>query len=428
MGLIVCYLSYDGLTDPLGQSQILPYLIGLSKKGHEISILSFEKERPFTRLEHHIRKVCNEARINWHPLPYTKKPPVISTLLDLKKLESELRQWHGIKNFDLLHCRSYLTSLIALKLKRELGLPFIFDMRGFYADERVDGKIWNLSNPLYQKIFDYFKIKERDFLEEADAIVSLTHEGKKEIENWYVEKELYGGGEFWYNYDKALKIQSKITVIPCASDLVHFDYKRISDNKKRWLSAVHGIDPDMEYLGYVGSLGTWYMAKEMLLLYKVLLDENPTLRFLILSHDDLGFLRDQSEELGIPQSYLIQVAAQRKEVPALMSLMSASVFFILPVFSKKASSPTKQGELMAMGVPIICNAGVGDSAAIVEKYGSGYVIDRCDEENFKEVSQRWEEIKSIPKEQIRLGAEAYFALDKGVEAYHEIYQKLLTTA
>jgi len=424
----ILYLTYDGLTDPLGQSQILPYLTGLSQRGHAITIVSFEKERPFSRLENQILRFCSDVKLDWHPLPYTKKPPVISTLRDLKKLEAEVRHLHRQTHFDLLHCRSYLTSLVALKLKKELGLPFIFDMRGFYADERVDGKIWNLSNPLYRKIYDYFKLKERDFLNQADAIVSLTQEGKKEIENWYVEKEEYGGGSDVYNYDRAQRTLDKTWVIPCVSDLDHFDFRRISVNKQHWLSAVHGIDTDFEYLGYVGSLGTWYMGKEMLLLYKTLLQRNPRLRFLILSHDDLTDLRNEAAEMGIPQSYLVQVAAMRKEVPALMSLMSASVFFILPAYSKKASSPTKQGELMAMGVPIICNAGVGDSGDIVRKYQCGVVVEDFSKESFSKVADQWEELTAIPKSAIRRGAEEYFSLEKGIDAYDRIYQNILQPA
>ena len=37
------YLSYDGLTDPLGQSQVLPYIIGIKQKGYNVTIISFEK-------------------------------------------------------------------------------------------------------------------------------------------------------------------------------------------------------------------------------------------------------------------------------------------------------------------------------------------------------------------------------------------------
>ena len=34
------YISYDGMTDPLGRSQVLPYLEGLAKRGHEITLVS----------------------------------------------------------------------------------------------------------------------------------------------------------------------------------------------------------------------------------------------------------------------------------------------------------------------------------------------------------------------------------------------------
>ena len=36
------YLSYGGLSDPLGQSQIQPYILGLSKNNN-LKIISFKK-------------------------------------------------------------------------------------------------------------------------------------------------------------------------------------------------------------------------------------------------------------------------------------------------------------------------------------------------------------------------------------------------
>jgi glycosyltransferase involved in cell wall biosynthesis len=125
--------------------------------------------------------------------------------------------------------------------------------------------------------------------------------------------------------------------------------------------------------------------------------------------------------LGIPQSFIVHVAAERKDVPSLMSLMAASVFFILPAYSKKASSPTKQGELMAMGIPVICNDGVGDSAVIVKRYESGWVVKNCAEPDYQKVADNWEKIISLDKNQIQKGAEDYFSLEKGVESYSDIY-------
>ena len=42
----VIFVSYDGLTDALGQSQVLPYVIGLSQKGYAMHVVSFESPGP----------------------------------------------------------------------------------------------------------------------------------------------------------------------------------------------------------------------------------------------------------------------------------------------------------------------------------------------------------------------------------------------
>ncbi len=419
----ILYISYDGLTDPLGQSQILPYIIGLTQSGYNFTILSFEKPDRYAKMGRTIADICTEHGLTWKPLEYTKRPPIISTLRDIQNLLKTAQSLET--SFDLIHCRSYIPALAALKLRKALKAPFIFDMRGFWADERVDGKIWSLRSPVYNTIYKYFKRKERDFIEKSQSIVSLTYAGKNEMESWYNTKKLYGGSEDYYNFDRLQAFQNKSYVIPCAADTAFFDETSIRHSTPKWLGAVHGIEPDREYLGYVGSMGTWYMADEMLNLYNHLRKSRPELRFLILSHDDLTTFKQRAIDLGIPQSFIIQIAAERREVPALMSLMTVSVFFILPAYSKKASSPTKQGELMAMGVPIICNDNVGDTGEIIRKYGAGHVVNGFTETDFEEVAQKWEEIKAIDKNQIRHGALEYFSLEKGVKKYAEIYASIL---
>ena len=41
----ILYITYDGLTDPLGQSQVLPYIVALSAAGYKFTIVSFEKKQ-----------------------------------------------------------------------------------------------------------------------------------------------------------------------------------------------------------------------------------------------------------------------------------------------------------------------------------------------------------------------------------------------
>ena len=69
----VLYISYDGMTDPLGQSQVLPYLTGLSKKGFNIILISFEKQERFTGTKPLIEKLCQEAGHCMEPVNVHKK-------------------------------------------------------------------------------------------------------------------------------------------------------------------------------------------------------------------------------------------------------------------------------------------------------------------------------------------------------------------
>ena len=159
----VLYISYDGMTDPLGQSQVLPYLAGLSDADTEIYLLSCEKKERSITERKTVEQITSDAGITWIPINYTKSPPILSTLWDLLKIKQAAFKLNEKHDFNIVHCRSYIASLIGLLMRKKFGTAFIFDMRGFYADERVDGKIWNLKNPLYKAVFHFFKKEEKEF-------------------------------------------------------------------------------------------------------------------------------------------------------------------------------------------------------------------------------------------------------------------------
>ena len=157
----ILYISYDGMTDPLGQSQVLPYLTGLSEKGFRIHLLSFEKQSRFQGQSELISKICEKHKISWNPLIYTKSPPVLSSIYDFVRMKNTAEKLHIKHRFKLIHCRSYLPALAGLHLKNKFNVPLLFDMRGFWVDERIEGNIWKISNPIYRFIYKYFKKKEK---------------------------------------------------------------------------------------------------------------------------------------------------------------------------------------------------------------------------------------------------------------------------
>jgi glycosyltransferase involved in cell wall biosynthesis len=404
----VLYLSYDGMTDPLGQSQVLPYLIGLGKNGYQFTLISFEKPRRFETARDAIASLCANNGIEWHPLMYTKTPPVFSTLRDIRSMKSTIKLLQKTKSFDMVHCRSYIAALTGLWMKKQWGTRLIFDMRGFWADERIDGGLWNLQNPVFATIYKFFKRKEKEFLEKSDHTISLTNAAKKEMNSWD-------------NNEKFAPVE----VIPCCVDLDLFDPTAIDAIQVRSVKSQLQIDDDQKIISYIGSIGTWYLVDEMVEFFSAFLKENINAVFLFVTKDDHEEIRKVFRRKDIPLTALRMVSAERNYVPLYISISDYSIFFIKPAYSKKASSPTKQGEIMAMGIPVICNDQVGDSSIVVEKYDAGMVVKEFSREAYEKYVRTLTG-KAFNKDAIRQGAKEFFSLDTGVEKYSAVYEKVVS--
>ncbi len=405
----VLYISYDGMTDPLGQSQVLPYLEALSLRGgYKFTILSFEKKARYDKEKHAIIAICERAGIDWQPLFYTKNPPVISKIYDRWQMKRRSEQLHQQERFDMIHCRSYVAAEMGLSLKKATGVKFLFDMRGFWADEKVDNGQWNQQNILFRKIYNHYKQKEKDFLLEADAVISLTHAARKELLEQAAYKHL------------------RVDVIPCCADLHHFDYNKVSPQQVAQLRERFQILKDQKIITYLGSVGGWYMTKEMFAFMRILMSQHPEFIMLVLTKDDPEQVKKEALEEGVPADRLLVTYATRSELPTHIALSDCSIFFIRPTYSKVASSPTKHAELMGMGIPVICND-IGDTGHIVESSKTGFMVRNFTHAEFQEIATRMDELMNITKEKIREEAFSYFDLEKGINSYLDVYKRLLLT-
>ena len=112
-------------------------------------------------------------------------------------------------------------------------------------------------------------------------------------------------------------------------------------------------------------------------------------------------------------------------MPSYIAASNFSIFFILPVFSKKASSPTKMGEIMNLGIPLICNSGVGDVDEIMEQCIPELLIKEFTKEEYNRAIDLITNNYKANREKIINTSYQYYSLEKGVEKYKEIYNKIL---
>lgn len=400
----VLYLSYDGMTDPLGAAQVLPYVVGLARLGHRIDLISFEKLERGEAAREKIASMCADAGVRWHPQTYHKRPPVLSTIADIARMRRVARRLHAREHFDVVHCRSYIAALTGLAMKRSAGVRFLFDMRGFWADERVDGKLWDLSSPLYRTIFRWFKARERDFLREADHVVALTDASRK----WLIAQP--GGPK-----------PDRITLIPCCVGAE--DFPPATPQTRAEARATLGIAEGAKVAVYLGSIGTWYMLDEMLDFFAVELARHPDAVLLFITQDRADAITAAAARRGIAADRLVVRGASRSEVPRLLAAADYGLFFIRPLFSKMASSPTKLGELMAVQIPVVTNKGIGDLEGIVAEARAGVLVNGFTSEAYRAAL---DELEGLTMDRGRLedATRRWFDLDQGVARYDRIYRSL----
>ena len=407
----ILFVSYDGMTDPLGQSQVLPYIREISKSNFRYTLISFEKQERYVKFSEVIFQICSDSNIQWEPIKYADKIPIVSTIWNIIRLQKKVFELHKKDPFDLFHSRSHVPSLVAQKLQKKESVPYVFDMRGFWADERVDGGVWKLNNPIFKKIFTYFKKKELEFLQEANAIVSLTHNGKNEICSWNVLQT------------KTLDIE----VIPCCVDTDLFTNENVNSSILSKTREELSIKEDQFVLGYVGSIGTWYMLPEMLDFFRELKAKKSDALFLFITNEPAEKIITVAKSKNIAPEDLRITSCLHKDVPTYISLFTISIYFILPAYSKKASSPTKQGELMAMGIPIVCNANVGDADKVIADTNSGWVIHEFEEESYKNTVLQILNNPLPDKQKIIKQGNKEFNLQTGALKFRKTYERILGT-
>ena len=389
----ILYLSYDGILEPLGQSQVLAYLKNLAFE-RPIHLISFEKRCDWNNVPERkrIAKEISSSGIVWHPLRYHKWPSAFATGWDI--FCGTILGLMLLVRYRLciIHARSYVPSVMALILKRLTGAKYLFDMRGFWADERLDGGIWSQDGRIYL-VAKWF---ERRFLMSADHVVSLTQAAVRIIEQ----------------FDYLQGRMPPFTVIPTCANLKRFS-PILKDQFRQGF-----------VLGYVGTVGTWYLFDETVACFSHFLNMHPNSRILILNRGEHSFIRERLSAAGLEDAAVELITVTHDEVPIHMARMDAGVFFIKPVFSKQASAPTKLAEFLGCGIPCLSNEGVGDMTEIIKNEGVGVTLKSFDEVSMRAALEKLFQLVVDPQINGRCVSAAlkHFSLVEGVSRYSRIYK------
>jgi glycosyltransferase involved in cell wall biosynthesis len=403
------YISHVGMTEPLGQSQVLPYLRGVAASGVDLRIFSFEKSgtTPEAIEAQRVRMVADGLR--WDPLVRSAGHG-----LGVKVLESSLAVLRGLRAAvaerpHVIHARSYLPGAAAdVIASTSPGSKLLFDCRGMLGDEYIDNGQWT-KDRLEYKLLKRF---ERRVFKRTDGLVVLT-------------RALRG----WLEAERVLGSRTSVEVIPCCVDMDRF---APSAGSRREAREELGIGERLA-LVYSGSLGSWYLEEEMARyaahLRRAAGERGREMVVVVLSPSDPSKFEACLAAQGFGKADVIV----RKVAPARMAHHLAAgdvgMSFIQSCFSKKGSSPTKVAEYLASGLVVTLNGDIGDQAdlsaekdacVVLESYADGALADaarRAFHLADRPFAQRAEVTSQV--------ARAHFGLaEVGVPRYVRLYRSL----
>ncbi len=405
------YLCYFGLLEPLVQTQVLPYLRQIVSENLKVSILTFEpklKEHWTPEKIQAQKELLAKDGITWYYLPYHKFPTVPATTYDVL-----MGAWFTMKlswkeKVDVYHARVHIPAAMGAIAKIFCGGKLLFDIRGFMPEEYTDGGIWKENGWLYRSV----KNVERYLLKKSDGFVVLTEQARDIL---FPESAENG-------YDK---LHRPVEVIPCCIDKKRF---KVFDPLNREEIRREMNLEDKRVFIYVGSFGGWYLTDEMLRFFVQANKTDPANFALILTPRDGEIIRKKLVDFGMDEKDFRIVSVLPAEVPRYLKASDVAILFIKQCYSKLSSSPTKIGEYLAGGLPIISNSGVGDLDIMIAAEKVGVIFDNFTEKEYNGVLEKldWLLKDESLQEHCRQIAYKYYDIETvGGTRYRRLYERLL---
>jgi len=385
----ILYIASSGIRDPLIVSQVIRYLKGLRKCIGACHLLTLERSSFAGGEEQQIREQLAERDICWSPLPSFSGKRSINLWREIyagyRQAIALVRQ----HDLNIIHARSFIPGNIALRVARKTGAKFVYDMRGFWAEEKfAKGTIrWRWMQRQAQRMEDRI-------FHSADALVSLTDAGKQHLQS--------------------RGIQTPIEVIPCCTDTDLFAWDgRPRTELKRMIS--------------VGSLGPGYLPSAVFGVYAAAQKLVPDVKLQLLTRTERSKVDAFARAAGCDPDGIQVTACSPEEVPGFLAQADVGLCMIQPSFAKTASSPTKLAEYFSCGLPAIGNCkDIGDMSEILLENRTGADVAPLSDKGYSTAVANMLTLlqdESLSSRCCEL-AKKRFSLEYGVAAYARVYEQL----
>jgi hypothetical protein len=401
----ILYLTFDGVLEPLGRSQVIGYLTGLANQGFSYTLLSLERDRDLANqdLLAETEDLLAGHGIKWIRLPYRQGGAKL-VFENIRIMTREALNLIRARPVGLIHARAHVTAAIACYLRFRSRTPYLFDARGYWIDEKAAEGAWFTSSTSYK----IAKLIERCMFRHASGIVTLTRLMADDVRSGTL------------HHDDRIPI----AVIPTCTDFAKFRRDPAltlpipEANKARLAGKL--------VIGMMGAINASYYSKEALHLFRLLrgLREDAHLLWVTRQSDVARIL---TRDAHISDCDVTIVESTHQDMPMWLNRMDWGFLLLQETLAKRGSVPTKLAEMLACEVRPIhygCNSEI---AAIVRDAGSGISLHDLSKDCLERSARH---IAFFPSESETLAfgrrySETLFSLESGVRKYEALIREVL---
>jgi hypothetical protein len=368
----LAYITIDSLSEGVGSSQITPLISRLSKSGLKISLISYEKASPHENLVAYFKSLG----VDWNFREFGSKG-LLGGVVRLNNLRQE------IPKTKLIHARSDIPAVSAIASGEA---PVLWDVRSLWADQKVmiqNGLLNRSLYGMYRKLESVAANKSDGMSTLTSAVVPILEQRHK-------------------------RLPSLRTVVPTAVDLNRFKFNPTMPQKTKAL--------------FSGSYNEYYDLD----LSRLFMSE-------FRKHYDIEIhwarpAESNKSQINVGENEVFQ--SSQIEMASLIPNYNfgVSVCKMGDSPSLTAAMPTKIGEFLACGRPIVVNKGLGDMDQFIEEFNVGVILDGTST-NLMESATKLATLLSDSEtpHRCRALAEKYFSMDEGTIKYLDLYSKILNT-
>lgn len=319
---VVVYFSYDGLLDPLGQSQIIPYISAISAAGHTLTVVSYEKFGRSAKQIEHLEQQLLRMGVSWERLKFRSGKfwavkRLLAGIILMRKLCKNLQP-------DFVHLRGLLPAII-YQLSCS-STPSLYDFRGFALGEWVDiGKLSKKSIT-----YHFLNFLDHQAVKKASGLVVLEDSAKALLKDTYEVPNV------------------PLKVIRTCTDTQRYKADDIKKNNQ---------NSDLR-LVFLGGAKFPYRPDLALALVEKINEYGVDCTLDFINEGDHDIIKQAIDQTTISTEKLRVLSCEHSQIPKILPKYDCGLVMVESSPWRRVCSPTKTGEYLSSGLPVISLKGI----------------------------------------------------------------------